>query len=48
MMGKLGQMMGLGGGMPMPTPEQIDLLKASRKKRIAAGGGSASKRSTAC
>ena len=24
MMGKLGQMMGLGGGMPMPTPEQIE------------------------
>src|SRR5574337_321690 len=24
MMGKLGQMMGLGGGMPAPTPEQIE------------------------
>ena len=27
MMGKLGQMMGLGGGMPMPTPEQIEALQ---------------------
>ena len=27
MMGKLGQMMGLGGGMPMPTPEQIEELQ---------------------
>jgi signal recognition particle subunit SRP54 len=27
MMGKLGQMMGLGGGMPMPTPEQIEEMQ---------------------
>src|SRR6516162_6073672 len=27
MMGKLGQMMGLGGGMPMPTPEQIAAMQ---------------------
>ena len=27
MMGKLGQMMGMGGGMPMPTPEQIEALQ---------------------
>ena len=27
MMGKLGQMMGLGGGMPMPSPEQIEALQ---------------------
>ncbi len=27
MMGKLGQMMGLGGGMPMPTPEQIEAMQ---------------------
>src|SRR5271166_3284325 len=33
MMGKLGQMMGLGGGMPMPTPEQIEAMQ----KQI--GGG---------
>src|ERR1700688_1789505 len=26
MMGKLGQMMGLGGGMPMPSPEQIEAM----------------------
>jgi signal recognition particle subunit SRP54 len=35
MMGKLGQMMGLGGGMPMPTPEQMEALQ----KQI--GGGAA-------
>ena len=33
MMGKLGQMMGMGGGMPMPTPEQIEAMQ----KQI--GGG---------
>jgi signal recognition particle subunit SRP54 len=27
MMGKLGQMMGLGGGMPMPTPEEIEAMR---------------------
>jgi len=27
MMGKLGQMMGLGGGMPMPSPEEIEALR---------------------
>ena len=27
MMGKLGQMMGLGGGMPMPSPEQIEEMQ---------------------
>jgi len=27
MMGKLGQMMGLGGGMPTPTPEQIEAFQ---------------------
>jgi signal recognition particle subunit SRP54 len=27
MMGKLGQMMGLGGGMPMPSPEQIEAMQ---------------------
>jgi len=26
-MGKLGQMLGLGGGMPMPTPEQIEAMQ---------------------
>jgi signal recognition particle subunit SRP54 len=27
MMGQLGKMMGMGGGMPMPTPEQIEALQ---------------------
>ena len=27
MMGKLGQMMGMGGGMPMPSPEEIAALQ---------------------
>jgi signal recognition particle subunit SRP54 len=27
MMGKLGQMMGMGGGMAMPTPEQIEAMQ---------------------
>ncbi|MGD0563018.1 MAG: signal recognition particle protein [Roseiarcus sp.] len=27
MMGKLGQMMGMGGGMPMPSPEQMEALQ---------------------
>jgi signal recognition particle subunit SRP54 len=27
MMGKLGQMMGLGGGMPMPSPEQVEAMQ---------------------
>ena len=27
MMGKLGQMMGMGGGMPQPTPEQIEAMQ---------------------
>ena len=35
MMGKLGQMMGLGGGMPMPSPEEI----AALQKQM--GGGAA-------
>jgi signal recognition particle subunit SRP54 len=26
-MGKLGQMMGLGGGMPMPTPDEIEAMQ---------------------
>jgi signal recognition particle subunit SRP54 len=34
MMGKLGQMMGLGGGMAMPSPEQIEALQ-----RQMGGGG---------
>jgi len=34
MMGKLGQMMGMGGGMPMPTPEQIEAMQ-----REIGGGG---------
>ncbi len=34
MMGKLGQMMGLGGGMPMPTPEQIEAMQ----KQMGGGG----------
>jgi signal recognition particle subunit SRP54 len=34
MMGKLGQMMGLGGGMPMPSPEEI----AALQKQMGAGG----------
>ena len=29
MMGKLGQMMGLGGGMPTPSPEQIERCRSS-------------------
>jgi signal recognition particle subunit SRP54 len=33
MMGKLGQMMGMGGGMPMPTPDEI----AAMQKQM--GGG---------
>jgi len=36
MMGKLGQMMGLGGGMPMPSPEEIAALQ-----KQAAGGPAA-------
>jgi len=36
MMGKLGQMMGLGGGMPMPSPEEI----AALQKQV--GGGALS------
>ncbi len=27
MMGKLGQMMGLGGGMPMPSAEEIEAMQ---------------------
>src|SRR5208283_5601944 len=34
MMGKLGQMMGMGGGMPMPSPEQIEAMQ-----REIGGGG---------
>ena len=34
MMGKLGQMMGLGGGMPVPSPEQIEALQ----KQMGGGG----------
>ncbi len=37
MMGKLGQMMGLGGGMPMPSPEQIEALQ----KQVGGAAGSA-------
>jgi signal recognition particle subunit SRP54 len=33
-MGKLGQMMGLGGGMPMPSPEEI----AALRKQVDGGG----------
>src|ERR1700744_1580190 len=36
MMGKLGQMMGMGGGMPMPSPEQREALQ----KQIGGAGGS--------
>ncbi len=35
MMGKLGQMMGLGGGMPAPSPEQIEAFQKQM------GGGAA-------
>jgi signal recognition particle subunit SRP54 len=35
MMGKLGQMMGIGGGMPTPSPEQI----AAMQKSLGAGAG---------
>jgi signal recognition particle subunit SRP54 len=35
MMGKLGQMMGMGGGMPMPTPEQIEAMQ----REMGGGGG---------
>jgi signal recognition particle subunit SRP54 len=35
-MGKLGQMMGLGGGMPMPSPEEI----AALQKQMAGGEAS--------
>ena len=35
MMGKLGQMMGLGGGMPMPSPEEI----AALQKQMGGGAG---------
>jgi signal recognition particle subunit SRP54 len=35
MMGKLGQMMGIGGGMPAPSPEQI----AAMQKSLGAGAG---------
>jgi signal recognition particle subunit SRP54 len=34
MMGKLGQMMGMGGGMPMPSPEQIEAMQ----KQLGAAG----------
>ena len=34
MMGKLGQMMGMGGGMPQPTPEQIEAMQ----KQMGGGG----------
>ena len=27
MMGKLGKMMGIGGGMPQPTPEEIEAMQ---------------------
>ena len=35
MMGKLGQMMGMGGGMPMPSPEQIEAMQSE----MGGGGG---------
>jgi len=38
MMGRLGQMMGLGGGMPTPSPEQLEALQ---KQIGGAGGGPA-------
>ena len=38
MMGKLGQMMGLGGGMPMPSPDEIAALQ---KQMGGAGAGPA-------
>ena len=34
MMGKLGQMMGIGGGMPMPSPEQLEAMQ----KQLGAAG----------
>ena len=34
MMGQLGKMMGFGGGMPEPTPEQIEALQ----KQMSGGG----------
>ncbi|MBV8661847.1 MAG: signal recognition particle protein, partial [Hyphomicrobiales bacterium] len=37
MMGKLGQMMGIGGGMPMPSAEQIEALQ----KQMGGAAGSA-------
>jgi signal recognition particle subunit SRP54 len=36
MMGKLGQMMGMGNNMPMPTPEQVEALQ----KQMGGGAGS--------
>jgi len=36
MMGKLGQMMGMGGGMPMPTPEHRGDAERDRRRRAAA------------
>ena len=37
MMGQLGQMMGFGGGTPMPSPEQFEALQqAGRRRRRAA------------
>src|SRR6202167_2611136 len=35
LMGQLGQMMGMGGGMPQPTPEQIEAMQ----KQMGGGGG---------
>ena len=37
MMGKLGQMMGLGGGMSMPSPEEIAALQKQMGGGAAAG-----------
>ena len=39
MMGKLGQMMGMGGGMPMPTPEEIDALQKKVGGGLSGGPG---------
>ena len=41
MMGKLGQMMGLSGGMPMPSPEQIEAMQKQLGGAGLPGGPSA-------
>ncbi len=39
LMGQLGQMMGFGGGMAMPTPEQIAAMQKSARRRRRRRGG---------